>query len=56
MPEYKLDSVEKTKTAWSMTPEDLWNSRHETNQKILGSLWDSDYDDEIHEKAYAGRT
>ena len=50
MPEYKLDSVEKTKVMWSMTPEDLWNSRVESNQKILGSLWGSEYDDEVHEK------
>ena len=50
MPEYKLDSVEKTKTAWSVTPDDLWNSRPETNQKIPSSLWESDYDDEIRKK------
>ena len=50
MPEFKLDSVENMKVTWSMTPEDLWNSRVESNQKILGSLWDSEYDDEVHEK------
>ena len=49
MPEYKLDSVEKTQVTWSMTPDDLWNSRVESNQKILGSLWESEYDDEVHE-------